>query len=583
MILNPLNGQIAFEEKALQLGINHKYTLGQAAGGISFVDFTGDGLDDLTMATPAGELIHFYINNGSGFYRSPPLISNNTEQKQILWADFDNDGDKDLFVCAKGDVNRLYQNKGNLIFEDITSSSLLPLHQLNTFNACWADFNRDGWLDLYVCERLPFGQINNRNYLFMNNADGTFTDISEDANVLAGGKLPFCSSALDYNHDKWPDIYIANDREWGNVMLKNEGDGTFSDQSVATNTDYEIDAMSVALGDYNNDSWTDIYVTNTPKGNLLLKNNGDIDDTITFSNEADTVGVSFNGNAWGANFIDADNDGDLDLYVSAADAGANKNSAAFFEQVTKDSFSIVTKGFEGDTVVSYANCIGDYNNDGKSDIAVMNFAESRAFLFENQSPDKTFIKVMLEGVLSNRDGIGSTIEIFSDTLYQYHFTHSGIGFQAQNSTIVTFGLGDFDLVDSLKITWPTGHIDKFLNIEPFSIICVTEGSTTNGTITIDEDIEIKEANFPSSTIEISNQSTFRMWPNPTSNQIQIQTPDPFTFINIFDANGKSVFKKRYGIPIFRETLDCNFLNNGVYYITITTPNGLSNGELIIHR
>ncbi len=577
IFLIPQNGysQITFVEKALQLGINHTYIAGQSAGGISFVDFNGDGLDDISLATAKGDLIHFYRNIGSGFVRNAPLIANNSEQKQIFWVDYDNDGDKDLFVCAKGDINRLYQNNGNLQLTDITSSSNLPLHSFDTFNACWADFNRDGWLDLYVCERIGEDQSLNRNYLFFNNADGTFTDVSETSNILVPGKLPFCSSALDFNKDKWPDIYIANDRGWGNIMLQNIGHGIFEDVSEKTNTDFFIDGMSIALGDYNNDAYTDIYVTNIPNGNLLLRNNRDTLNNIVYSDEAATTGTGFYGTAWGANFLDADNDMHADLYVSGSDIGEGEISSAFYKNEANDSFSLITKGFEGDTVISYANAIGDYNNDGYPEIMVMNFNGSKSFFYKNETVGNNYIKLKLQGIKSNRDGVGCSIDIFTDSIHQYYYTHSGVGFLAQNSENYCFGIGKNEIIDSIIVSWPTGHIDILRDISINQQILIIEGSTNNGIINIDEGIEIRESDFPSAIIEFPLEVEVNVSPNPFTNTLNINSTSLIKTITLLDSRGRKINSWTYNRNINHANLKiAEPLTDGHYILVISHNDGL---------
>lgn len=580
---NYVDSQIAFEEKALISGINHSYIVGQAAGGVSFVDFNDDGLDDLTFGTAHGEPIHFYRNTGNGFARNLPFVDNTSEQKQILWADYDNDGDKDLFVCAKDDVNRLYKNQGNMNFIDVTESSVLPLHKLQTYNACWADFNRDGWLDLYVCERVLGDRPSNRNFLYYNNANGTFTDVTEETQTQDGGKPPFSSSAVDVNNDNWPDIYIANDRDWGNTMFLNQNGEEFTDISETSHTNYEIDAMSIAIGDYNNDSWIDMYVSNSPAGNVLMKNNSGSSDTVSFSNEADAAGVGFNGTAWGSNFLDADNDGDLDLYVSGSSSGGSAISAAFFEQLSADSFTVIKNGFEGDTVISYANAVGDSNSDGYPDIAVMNFDGAKSFLFENHSQGYNYIKLKLEGIASNRDGIGAYIQLFADSSYQSYYTHSGVGFQGQNTLNHMFGLGTGEKFDSIIVEWPSGHIDKLMDVQPNLQVTLTEGSTTNGEIVIAEDVTIKEADFASSILHNDQGVHFQLSPIPADQYLTVSTFETYNKIEIYSSSGDKVLSKRFQAAGDLQ-MNVEHLPSGYYYLIAESKLGLRSSKsfVIIH-
>jgi len=218
-----LIGQIHYFDAANQAGIIHQYLMGAPGGGISCVDFDGDGWDDITLATEDGAFISFYKNQGDGtFQLLSPLVDHVEESKHVLWVDFDNDADLDLYVTTYEGSNRLYQNVGNLVFEDITIEAGFPIDSLRHFGASWGDYDRDGWLDLYYTERATLTSgTTNKNRLFKNDTDGTFTEVSFSANVMDESRLPFCAAFFDYDNDKWPDLYIANDKIHPNTLLKN--------------------------------------------------------------------------------------------------------------------------------------------------------------------------------------------------------------------------------------------------------------------------------------------------------------------------------------------------------------------------
>ena len=484
------NTEPHFVDIALNYGIDHQYA-GAGTGGISFVDFNQDGLDDLTLSSSKGNLIQFYINTGNGFEQTPPIIPYTDEVKQIIWVDFDNDGDLDLYYCTYDAINRLFRNDGFPILTDITLSAQLPTYTNRSHGALWSDINRDGWLDLYFTNRkLPVFQPENTNSLFLNNQDGTFTDLSEYSNSQDIGKLPFCAGVIDYNNDKWPDLYVANDRANGNAFFKNNRDSTFTEVSEVTHTSFDIDAMTVTVGDINNDQLQDFYLTNLPdEGNKLLINQGyqaDSDEFV-FLEEAQQRGVDFHQMSWAANFLDVNLDGWLDLYVSSVTS--ESQGQRLLTNTGEGYFINGNYGFAGDSLISNCNALGDLDNNGRMEIAVMNnFGPFQLWQDVNEN-DQHWISISLEGHRSNFNGVGSTIKVFTEDLVQSKHTTCGTSFLSQNSFVNSFGIREFNNIDSIIVEWPSGHLDKLYNVDSDQKINILEGSTTNGNIMVDEEIE----------------------------------------------------------------------------------------------
>ncbi len=542
------------------LGIDHTYILNNSGGGVSFVDFNQDGLDDITLATGKDEQIHFYENTGSGFELVDLGIDNSEQAKTVLWADIDNDGDQDFYVTAFAGTNHLYENDGNMTFEQITESAGLPIDTLKCFGAIWGDYNRDGYLDLYYTERPNANSgTTQRNRLFKNLGQNTFEEVTYITNASDEGRLPFCAAFFDYNNDKWPDIYIANDRKKRNTLLQNN-QGVFEDVSDECNAGIEIDAMNVAIGDVDNNGLNDIYVTNTPSGSALLKCNIEENtEQIVFEDEAGDRGVGFYGIGWGANFLDADNDGWQDLYVSGMLIGSDVISSELYLNDQTGFFDQASKGFVGDTVTSFVNAIGDFNDDGYPDIMVNNSQYYDSQLWTALPGDNNWIKINLQGVTSNRDGIGAKIEVSSDELAQMKYTHCGIAFMGQNSNSQLFGLGSYEMIDSIKITWPTGHIDRLYDIESNQKITIVEGQTTNGIINIDQDIL--------SNVKIQDKfSDILLTPNPSSNLIYLSGLNIRQKINfkIVDSFGKIHAK---GI-LKDDSIDISNIGIGMYFLQL---------------
>ena len=525
--ISNVSAQISFEDVANDIGTAYSYGTSTWGGGVSFADFDNDGWDDLTFATEEGTEIYFLKNN-DGIFNSVSLngISNTFKTKQVIWIDYDNDGDQDFFVTGFEGVNKFYKNEGDMNFTDISSTIGFFQTDLFTYGVSFADMDNDGDLDAFISNR--DGEADDqRNYLYRND-EGTYIDITESAGLSMSSHLSFCSIIFDYNKDGFQDIYISNDKPDNlNILNKNNGDGTFDDVSEYSGAGIGINAMTTTIGDYNNDGWFDIYITNTPEGNELLRNNGD----GTFTNVAEATATTFNSVGWGAVFLDADSDGLLDLYVSSDFDGSVGSflSAAFYHQQNNETFSIPQNiGFQDDTRKSYTNAIGDIDNDGKPDIVVGNDIEPN-FLWANKTVNENnWLKVKLEGVISNRDGIGNTIEINIDGQSQYRYTLAGEGYLSQNSFYEFFGMGNATEVDYVKVTWTaTGETEIITNIAANQAIIIKEG---NGILSTENNLK---------------DTAFSIYPNPSSNgifKLSVLNQEKVS-IQVFDISGRLITEK----------------------------------------
>ncbi|MDA9992791.1 FG-GAP-like repeat-containing protein [Flavobacteriaceae bacterium] len=522
-----VNAQISFEDVANEIGTAYSYGTSTWGGGVSFADFDNDGWDDLTFASEEGTEIYFLKNN-DGIFNSISLngISNTFKTKQVIWVDYDNDGDQDFFVTGFEGVNKFYKNDGDMNFTDISSTIGFFQTDLFTYGVSFADMDNDGDLDAFISNRDGVAD-DQRNYLYRND-EGTYIDITASAGLSMSSHLSFCSIIFDYNNDGFQDIYISNDKPDNlNILYKNNGDGTFDDVSEYSGAGIGINAMTTTIGDYNNDGWFDIYITNTPEGNELLRNNGD----GTFTNVAEATATTFNSVGWGAVFLDADSDGLLDLYVSSDFDGSVGSflSAAFYHQQNNETFIIPENiGFQDDTRKSYTNAIGDIDNDGKPDIVVGNDIEPN-FLWANTTVNENnWLKVKLEGVISNRDGIGNTIEINIDGQSQYRYTLAGEGYLSQNSFYEFFGMGNATEVDYVKVTWTaTGETEIINNIAANQAIIIKEGS---GILSSENNLK---------------DTTFSIYPNPSSNgifKLSVLNQEKVS-VQVFDISGRLITKK----------------------------------------
>ena len=573
---NLSNAQLAFEDVATQVGVNYSYGDSEYGGGVSFADFNNDGWDDITYASEDGAQIYFFENN-NGIFNLVTLngISNTYKTKQVIWIDYDNDGDKDLFVTAIEGVNEFYRNDGGMNFTNISSTIGFFQTDLFTYGTSFGDIDNDGDLDAFISNRTSTEQ-NQRNYLYRND-EGTFVDITQSSGIQIedeegneNSQLSFCTIFFDYNKDGFQDIYLANDKTDNiNRLYKNLGNGTFEDVSVASGSGIAVNAMTTTLGDYNNDGWFDIYITNTQSsqagnGNVLLKNNGD----GTFTDVAEQTGTTFNSFAWGAVFLDADNDTLLDLYVSGGFDGSIGSflSAAFYHQQNDGTFVIPQNiGFENDTRKSFSNAIGDINNDGKPDIIVCNDTENN-FLWENKTTNtNNWLKVKLEGVTTNRDGIGNTIEIFINGRSQYRYTLAGEGYISQNSYHEFFGLGEATEVDYVKVTWTGTNTEDII----YDV-------NANQSITIKEGIGVLTSN------DIQTNSLFSLYPNPSNDglfKLSVNNNKSNT-LKVYDLAGRLILKIKNLKD--KDQFSLNHCKKGIYLAKVSSDHKSSTIKLVLN-
>lgn len=461
--------QCDFQDVASSQNIYHTFNTGALGSGVSFMDFDGDGWDDLTFGTIAGEPIRFYRNNQGQFELiSLEGVDNACEAKQITWVDFDNDGDKDLYYsCEQGGVV-LYQNNGDLTFIEVTSDLGLNLPDALTFGANWADFDKDGWLDLYITY---YG--GSRNQLFRNLSGTGFENISLNSGIDPVHRPSFCAVVFDYDLDGYEDIYVANDRSTRNDLLKNLDGSSFEEVGAASMSNLPMDAMGTTILDMNQDGFFEIYISNSPAGNALLFNNGD----GTFKDIAQESGTIFNSVGWGVNTLDFDNDTCHDLYVSSSEDGKDYQSSVLYRALDQSSFEQTQyPGMAADTMVSFSNAVGDFNQDGKMDIAVSNSYGTPSQLWQNKCVnDNHWLKLQLEGTISNRDAIGAHAVVYADGLPNHQYKTAGISFMAQNTDYLHFGLAESTVVDSLLVFWPSGIVDKLINPGIDQVIELEEG------------------------------------------------------------------------------------------------------------
>jgi hypothetical protein len=369
-------------------------------------------------------------------------------------------------------------------------------------SCAFADVDNDGLLDLYVANYHDFAYTNHkvcaeggsglqlycgpesfngvRDFLYHNEGDGVFRDITAQAGLLntTGKELGVVFGDVDRDGDQ--DLYLANDKA-ANFLYLNDGQGHFEENGllagVAYNGDGDVQAgMGVDLCDYNHDGWPDLFVTNFQwDTNTLYHNNGDgtfVDQTYDVNLGKDSIPYL----SWGTRIFDFDNDGDRDIFVASGhlESDVEKHENATFAQLNQLFVNDGQNRFELERQVagtglaikkvSRGAAFGDYDDDGDVDILVANCADSPDLLRNDGGNENNYLRLKLQGTRSNRDGIGASVEVFSGDLYQLDQVRSGASFLSQSDLRLSFGLGKRRAVDRLRITWPSGLVEEVKDI-----------------------------------------------------------------------------------------------------------------------
>ena len=520
---------IIFEERAKQSGAAFLHTRDTAAinlgGGVAAGDYNGDGHLDLYATNSAGPNA-LYRNNGDGTFTDVADTAGVADPEAtgygVGWADYDNDGDLDLFVANFG-ASKLFRNDGQDSFTDVTAASGVgdPDADHRTMGVAWGDYDNDGFLDLLVVRHLMeiagklaldtagLARASRPLALFHNQGDGTFRNVtqllSEDLEYPSPVKgAGFKPAFLDYDNDGDLDIYIVNDfgaANYPNVLWRNDGvasSGTvrFTDVSEESGADLEIFGMGLATGDYDNDGDLDLYLTDIGEGEFL-ENQGD----GTFVNKTGSTGTGrgtipenwFNSMAvgWGTVFADLDNDGRLDLYTVAGQMdndpcfNMENQPNALFVNMGDGKFSDVSSASGADDPGTGRGIAhGDFNGDGLLDLFVVNMGTldgkpgtSRLFLNTSENGNN-WLEVITRGTVSNRSGIGARIIVTVGGLTQVRETGASQSHMSNSVAPAHFGLAGAEIVDVLEVHWPSGKRQMLEMVPANQVLTVVEPTGT---------------------------------------------------------------------------------------------------------
>lgn len=433
----------------------------------------GNGaFEDVTVAAGFGSQ---YINEG--------LKAERGEKMGASWGDYDNDGFPDLFL-ANSRENQLYHNEGDGTFKDVTAlAGVAGCNVCYSATGLWWDHDRDGDLDLYV------SNLNTTNVMYENKGAGTFVDVTEAKGLGGGNTITWSSVAFDAGKDGFLDLLNVNDTQQ-KVFFENRSGLNYNEAALAYRINNLGAGMGVTIGDANNDGLFDIFITNIYNHlpNPLFMATG----PRRFKDEAAKWGVENTGWGWGTHFLDFDHDGDEDLAavngpIDKVNQVSQPDIANFFfknllkEGETRFEDWSAASGTDG-LAKSKGLEVFDYDNDGDLDMAVANMLEP-AYFFRNetlhneQSANKNWLQIKLEGTVSNRDAFGTTVKIRIGEQWLYRF-HHGAAIFGQSIKPVHFGLAGATVIDEIRFTWLTGVTEAIYNVPANQILAFKEGSGT---------------------------------------------------------------------------------------------------------
>lgn len=505
------------------------------------VDMNGDFLDDIVSVISSTQINIAYQQPGGGFNNVTYTVPTTsiTPSWSIAAGDYDNNGFNDLIYGSSSGVAFLKANATGTGF----TSDRKPQSYL-TQRTNFIDINNDGKLDAFVCDD------NSPNRFYMNDGVNMNHNQGGLGNFPSGGN--YGSIWIDYDNDGDLDLYIAKcsgggSGPGGNIdeLHRNNGDGTFTNVATLANMANPTQTWSAAWGDFNNDGWMDavIGINSTSNGlSKVMKNNGDgtFTDVSAGSGYDTTSSLSREYVAF-----DFDNDGFLDILGAGNNIMFGDGNFKFTPNANAYNFDFNNRP------------IGDLNNDGFLDV------QNGNMIMLNDGNTNKWLKVALQGVTSNRNGIGARVEIYGAFGKQIRDVQSGTGFRNMNTLNTHFGIGSATAISKVVIKWPSGKVDTINNVTPNTTLFVLEGST----------LAVNDVK--------TNSDVILVYPNPSSDVITFKSKNNFTMVEakIYDTAGKLVLEK----AVKDNSISIKQLNAGIYMVTLKDKSGNSYTQKVIKK
>jgi enediyne biosynthesis protein E4 len=500
------SGLAAFRDTCGSLA--KEYLVETVGSGVALFDYNNDGLIDIFLVNGSSfEILanpslprtssRLFRNNGDGTFTDVTVQSgllNEGWGMGVTVGDYNNDGHRDVFITNFGE-NALFHNNGNGTFTNVTREAGLQGGNWST-GCAWGDYDRDGRLDLYVSRYVDFektrvprpgantycaylgvpvacgprGLPGLSDLFYHNEGDGTFREVSADVGIQDSIRGYGLSAVwLDFDNDGWLDIFVAND-SMPNFLWRNQRNGTFAEMAfeagcAVSASGREQSNMGVAVGDYDNDGWLDLFVTHFSEDySTLYRNRGGEFQDVSY--EAGLGTVNYLHLSWGAGFFDFDNDGWKELFIAnghiypqADRAGNNyRQLNGLFRNLRNGRFALISQEESGftDARSSRGTAFADLGNCGRLG-AVVNNMDAEPFLYNPAGTRSgNWVRLALTGTRCNRDAIGARARVKAGGLCQIDEVRSADSYLSSSDVRLHFGLGDAALVDRIEIYWPDG-------------------------------------------------------------------------------------------------------------------------------
>jgi len=520
-----------FTDVTTRAGIHFQHNSGAFGGkflpetlgsGCAFLDYDRDGWQDILLINGADWPSHkksrttlrLYHNNGNGTFTdvtSRAGLDVELYGMGVAVGDYNNDGFPDILITCVGQ-NHLFRNTGKGTFVDVTNAAGLGKREGFSTSALWFDYDRDGLLDLFVCNYVKwspetdvFCSLDGKHksyctpeayrgatcWLFHNRGNGTFEDVTASSGIFDSSSKSLGVALFDENQDGWPDLLVANDTQ-PNKLYKNQHNGTFKDSAVEAGIAFSSEGkaragMGIDVADFDNSGEPGVGITNFDNEMIgLYRLSGK-----SFEDIAPQSGVgiaSRNSLGFGCSFLDVNLDGWLDFavanghidetvrnirgnvgYAQPPQLFVNNGRASF-----RDVAAEVGGGFD-QPKVGRGLAYGDFDRDGDLDLLITT-NNGPAYLYRNdQLSGNRSIRFQLSGTKSNRDAMGAVVRIFAGGITQTRMVKGGSSYLSQSELPVTFGLEKHDRIERVVIDWPSGQTEEYKNLSAGRTYECTEG------------------------------------------------------------------------------------------------------------